>query len=145
MTARALLTTAIISYRKNRCNNRLLFGQPILRVRRSWHRELLAFEPGQLFAYERWRANHFGTQEWRIAVCRTGNTGPVTVFPGISPGIVLLLDANGKTRAKRALDAFDALKADTSKSLHDIPEHDWRMLANDIETGSKIQSRGGDI
>lgn len=46
------LTLAIITYRKNRLNHRLLFGAPVTIIRRGWRREFAAFKPGQIFGYE---------------------------------------------------------------------------------------------
>ena len=131
-------TSVILAYRKNRTNHRLLFGEPVLRVRRGWRRELAAFEPGQIFGYERWQANQYGTQSWRIAICMACNAGSLTQFPGIMPGIILLLDANGRTRIKRMLAMLDELKAWSKKGLCDVPEHQWRTYANAIETRESI-------
>jgi hypothetical protein len=138
------LTTAILAYRKNRINHRLLFGEPVLRIRRGWHRQLAAFQPGQIFAYERWQANQYGTQEWRIAICKTVADGSVTKFPGIHPGIIILLNAIGKTRSKRALEALEVLRVKTERPLTEIPEHHWRSYATAIETGQffKQESMG---
>ena len=137
------LTTVLISYRKNRLNHRLLFGQPEIRIRRGWRREILGFLPGQTFGYERWQANKFGTQYWRIAICLTTNQGPATRFPGIAPGVILLFDALGKQSAKRALAMLDELKTCSPAGLVSIPTHEWRMYANDLRLGVQSDVRGG--
>lgn len=132
------LTTVLIEYRKNRINHRLLFGEPVLTIRRGWRRKLAAFEAGKIFGYERWHANHYGTQDWRIAVCLTVKAGSVTKFPGIIPGAIILLDTSGKTRVKRVLAMLDALKRTSDKSLADIASHEWREHANGIEIGENL-------
>ncbi len=131
------LTVAIISYRKNRINNRLIFGEPVLKIRRDWRREFAAFSPGQVFAYERWRGDKYGTQDWRLFVCAATHGGPVTAVPGVSPGAQILLCAKGKARVKRALNLFDDLKI-THGVLEDIPPQRWLRLHNAIETGRVV-------
>lgn len=130
------LTVAILAYRKNRINHRLLFGDPVLRVRRGWQRELAVFGPGQTFGYERWRGNHYGTQDWRIAVCQTCAYGSATKVPGIIPGVILLLDARGRPRAKRALELLETLRTEDDPALQNIHDFHWREHANAIATGA---------
>lgn len=125
------LTAVILSYRKNRHNHRLLFGTPHLRLRRGWRREVAAFAPGDVFGYERWQADKYGTQDWSIRVCRASGSGPVSAMPGINPGAEILLEARGKTRVKRCFAALDSLK-DNSIELASWPEYQWRILHNDL-------------
>lgn len=129
------LTAVIIVYRKNRLNHRLIFGEPDFTVRRGWRRKLAVFHPGQIFAYERWRANEYGTQDWRIFICRAQESGSVTKVPGILPGAETLLEAHGKTRAKRALAAIDSVSKSCS-ALHAVPSHTWRDVHNTIQSGN---------
>ncbi len=129
------LTAVIIAYRKNRLNNRLIFGAPIATVRRGWRRELAIFEPGQIFAYERWRADWYGTQDWRLFVCEAAEPGATTPAPGVIPGADLLLHTKGAVRTKRALAAIEMLKKRTPP-LASIPPAHWRRLHNDIESGA---------
>ncbi len=128
------LTVAIISYRKNRINNRLIFGESVMKIRRGWRREFAVFSPGQMFAYERWRGNKYGTQDWRLFICMATHSGPVTAVPGVNPGAQILLCARGKTRVKRVLNLFDELKS-AHGPLENIPPQRWRQLHNAIETG----------
>jgi len=132
------LTVAIISYRKNRHNHRLLFGAPEMRVRRGWRREIAGFLPGSLFAYERWRGDKYGTQDWRIFICKASVQGRVTAIPGIEPGAILLASAVGKTRVKRLLSAMDELKKTTETDLQNVSEARWRLVGNAIETGDTL-------
>lgn len=125
------LTVVILSFRKNRHNHRLLFGTPRLRVRRGWRRELAAFAPGDVFGFERWCGDKYGTQSWSIWVCRASDGGPVSAIPGINPGADILLEAQGKTRVKRCFAVLDSLK-DNNIELASWPEHQWRILHNDL-------------
>lgn len=131
------LTAVILSYRKNRHNHRLLFGTPRLRVRRGWRRELAAFATGDVFGYERWQADKYGTQDWSIRVCRASGGGPVAAIPGINPGAEILLEAQGKTRVKRCFAALDELKW-SGVCLADWPDFRWRILHNDLLLPSRI-------
>ena len=137
MTARAC-TAVILSYRKNRKNYRLLFGHPQQEIRRGWHRKLAVFEPGELFAYEQWEANSYGTQRWQIMVCRTVQNGSVTRIPGVHPGAKLLLMVSGKTKSKRFLSCLDALKS-SAISPETIRDRIWMELALALNSGAKLE------
>lgn len=128
------LTAVIIAYRKNRLNHRLIFGAPIYTIRRGWRRELAAFEPGQVFAYERWRGDKYGTQDWRLFICAAVDGGSVTNVPGVSPGADVLLHARGRTRVKRALAVIDLLKS-AHPAFEKLPVAQWRKVHNTLETG----------
>ncbi len=129
------LTAVIIAYRKKRLNHRLIFGEPTFMVRRGWRRQLAVFQPNQIFAYERWRADEYGTQDWRIFVCRARDNGSVTKVPGVLPGAETLLEATGKTKAKRALAAIDGVSKICSV-LTSVPPHTWRDVHNSLQTNS---------
>lgn len=129
-------TIVIISYRKNRRNHRLVFGRPRMEIRRGWHRKLAAFYPGDVFGYERWRANKYGTQDWRFVVAKARKSGCVSRFPGLYPGAELLLNVTGKTRVKRAYDCLDRLKTHTS-ALETVPEHHWREVGCRLLAGEQ--------
>lgn len=136
MTARHC-TAIVLSYRKNRKNYRLLFGHPRQEIRRGWHRKLAVFEPGELFAYERWEANSYGTQRWRIIVCRTVENGSVTRIPGVYPGAKLLLMVNGKTKSKRFLSCLDWLIS-SAIAPEAVRDRIWMELALALNSGAKL-------
>ncbi len=117
-------TLASIAWRKRQRNHRLLFGTPERLVRLNWQQRLAAFSPGQIFGYERWRANKYGTIEWQIFVLQAAtNNRPVSRIPGIFPAATLLVSAHGKPNAKRMLAIFDELAA--SGKLEDLPAKFW--------------------
>lgn len=128
------LTAVILSFRKNRVNNRLLFGTPYDTIRRGWHRHFALFLPGSVFGYERWRANHYGTQDWRLIVAKAVQPGALTHCPGIRPGANIWLDARGATRVRRAFTCLDTLK-NQHASLEIVPEHLWRDIHNRLLSG----------
>ena len=127
-------TVAIIAYRKKRLNHRLIFGEPVFTIRRGWRRELAAFDPGQVFAYERWSGDIYGTQDWRLFICAAVDGGSVTNVPGVKPGADVLLHARGRTRVKRALAAIDLLKS-VHSAVEKLPVAQWREVHNTLETG----------
>ncbi|MEL6361748.1 MAG: DUF2840 domain-containing protein [Pseudomonadota bacterium] len=127
------LTLVTIAYRKRRHNHRLVFGTPVLDIRRNWCRRFAAFEPEQMFGYERWQANQYGTQDWRIFVCRARYQGAITRVPGVMPGAEILLSAIGKTQVKRVLRAIDHFRND-GVALVSVPPHQWRTIHNSIQT-----------
>ncbi|WP_291078158.1 DUF2840 domain-containing protein [Hyphomonas sp.] len=128
------LTAVIIQYRKNRINHRLVFGEPILTVRRGWHRKLAVFNPGQIFGYERWLGNKYGTQSWETYVLLAVSFGPVTRVKGVIPGAEILLRTTGKTRAKRVLGWLQEQERSGLKPSQ-LSAHYWRHAHNAFETG----------
>lgn len=126
----------MLSYRKNRRNYRLLFGQPEREIRRGWQRKLAIFLPEQVLGYERWEANSYGTQGWDITVCRTVKSGSVTRISGILPGAKLLLKVQGTTKSKRFLECLDGIKA-LEIAPETVSDRQWMELNNALETGAK--------
>lgn len=129
-------TAVIISYRKNRQNNRLVFGLPDIEIRRGWHRKLAVFSAGQVFGYERWRGDKYGTQAWSLLVCETVDTGAFTQVPGVIPGANLLLHTQGKTKTKRALQCLDTLRQGQT-ALENVPKTLWQELHHRLLAGQK--------
>lgn len=123
------LTAVQIVYRQKRINHRIRFGAPVCEARLDWRRKVVAFSPGSVFGYIRWRANKFGTQDWRLFVLRAVDSGALTIIPGVMPGADILLSTRGVTRTKRALIALDALENDTA-SLASVSPAYWRHLHN---------------
>jgi hypothetical protein len=130
-------TLVIESYRKNRHNYRLLFGAPVRIVRHGWRRQMVVFQAGQVFGYERWRANRFGTQTWSITVCCATDGPRLTRVPGVIPGGEIWLHAAGKTRVKRVFAALDSLKQN-GLSPEYMPVRRWRELAQMLATGGDL-------
>ena len=129
MTQRRNLTAVQIVYRKNRINHRLRFGAPLMAARLDWRRNLVAFAPGSVFGYIRWRANRFGTQDWRLFVLRTIERGALATVPGVIPGADILLATRGTTRTQRALGILDELEQGGG-GLSQVTDAYWRHLHN---------------
>ena len=128
------LTAVQIVYRQKRINHRIRFGAPVCEARLDWRRKIVAFSPDSVFGYIRWRANKFGTQDWRLFVLRTVSDGALATIPGVMPGADILLATRGVTRTKRALIALDTLENDTATLANVSPAY-WRHLHNRLAVG----------
>ena len=105
------LTLVLMAWRKRRTNHRLLFGKPIKQIRLDWQRSLAAFKPGDIFAYERWNANKYGTQFWSISIVQAGSVGDeLTALAGINPGAKLLAQRRGSDACKSFFSVLDAMR-----------------------------------
>ena len=123
------LTAVQVVYRKKRINHRLRFGAPLIEARLDWRRKLVAFAPDSVFGYIRWRANRFGTQDWRLFVLRSVESGAFATIPGVMPGANILLATRGTTRTQRALDQLDTLEKDAG-GLSQVTDAYWQHLHN---------------
>lgn len=129
-------TIVFVCWRKKRRNFRLLFGQPARQVRLDWQRSLAAFEPGDLFAYERWEANKFGTQHWSISVLQAGDKGDrIVKLPGIKPGANLLAQRQGVDACKSFFAVFDKLRK--AGVLDSLRPTEWQVIGHRIGAGTK--------
>ena len=90
----------------------LRFGEPNAEHVLDRRRSLTLFGPGQIFGYVRWRANAYGTQDWRIVIAQNGAPSQaMTRLEGVQPGAEVLLSATGNARVKRVLAQLDGLEA----------------------------------
>ncbi len=121
------LTLVALSWRKRKRNDRLLFGAPVQTIRLDWQRRMAAFRPGEVFAYERWRANKFGTRTWSIHVLEAAAPGdPIVRLPGLFPGAKILTSAFGKVACLRLLSCLDLI-AEAVPPERVLPD-DWRLI-----------------
>ena len=123
------LTLVAEVYRKNRRNDRVLFGSAAETVRRGWRRKFMAFEPNQIFGYERWTGNKYGTQSWSILIARTVSRKTGQSVKGITPSVDILLHIKGKIQVLRTLAVLDIIRG-SSLEFDDISAERWRMMHN---------------
>ena len=132
------LTLVTVSWRKKRRNHRLLFGAPCGMARLDWRRSVAAFQPGQVFGYERWRAGKYGTEDWRIAVLEACRPGAETCrYPGVKPGAKALFRVSGVARCKRFLTLLDTIQKEGDPAA--ITPMDWTLIGSRFEAGSHIE------
>lgn len=125
-----LLTHVQIHFVKDIINHRLLFGEPSEFIKLDKFRRLAIFEAGRIFGYIRWRANEYGTQDWRFFIVKTGSVNLLTHVPGISPAVTHLVSVSGSKEVKRSLSLIDKLKDDSAGNLESIPESYWLQFQN---------------
>lgn len=120
-------TLVEIVFYPQRINHRLRFGAPIETAVIDRRRSLAFFAPGACFAYVRWRANEYGTQQWAIYIVRAGAPGErLQRVAGLRPGGDLLGVFVGAAAAKRFLQHADALEA-RGVDLADLSPAFWRQ------------------
>ncbi len=129
-----MLTHVQIHFVKDIINHRLLFGEPSEFIKLDKFRRLATFDAGRIFGYIRWRANEYGTQDWRLFIVKTGSVNLLTPVPGVSPAVKLLVSASGSKEVKRSLKLLDKLKSDTAGNLETIPESYWHQFQNCLTT-----------
>ena len=119
-------------------NHRLRFGQPDKTITLDKYRKLACFKPNQTLGYIRWRANEYGTQDWRFFILKTQMTGLLTRVPGVSPAVKVLAAFNGSQAVKRALNAFDDVEETLSASGETLPDAYWISFQNDLSTRQSL-------
>src|SRR5439155_12485187 len=95
-------------------------------------RRVIAFAPGEIFAFVRWEANDYGTVMSRLDIVRACDAREViTTVPGVTPGGELML----------RLDSWPRVKDDHQFLL--VP---WRPIV-DRQLGREVSGvlRGGGI
>jgi len=111
-------------------NHRLRFGQPEAKTKLDKYRSLASFPEGSIFGYIRWRANEYGTIDWRVYVLKAQADGLRSEVAGITPAVKILVSAQGKPAVKRCFTALDALEKEVGGTLDDVPESYWAGFNN---------------
>lgn len=111
-------------------NHRIRFGTPEALVKLDKYRSVATFSLGSIFGYIRWRANEYGTQDWRVYVLKAQSNGYVSEVAGISPAVKVLVNVQGKPAVKRCLSALDELEIEAGGSLEAVPETYWPCFSN---------------
>ena len=133
-------TRVEIAFYPEHLNNWLRFGELDEQQDLDRRRSLALFKPGRIFGYVRWRANEYGTQDWRFSVVRTA--GPsllLSRIEGVSPGCEVLLLVTGNAEVKRALLQIDALEAAGFEPADVSPSY-YRHVHNRITAGQPVRA-----
>jgi hypothetical protein len=100
------------------------------------HRSIVAFAPGNVFAFVRWASNDFGTVVSRIDILRAVAPGEACSAIGyVSPGAESLLRLAGWPKVERVLQAIDAVEALGVDPADAAPDH-WRHIHNRLTAGA---------
>ena len=141
---REVLTAVEIAFYPEFINFWLRFGKPDAQHSLDRRRSLALFGPGQIFGYVRWRANAYGTQDWRIIIAQTA-AAPTSMsrLEGVYPGAELLLFATGNARVKRVLAQLDTLEAAGFDPAEISPAH-VRHMHNRIAVSCPVTPYSAD-
>lgn len=123
-------TQVQLHFVKGVINHRLRFGRPEAVTKLDPYRSLATFKPGSVFGYIRWRANDYGTQDWRVSVLSAQPCGYISEVAGVSPAAQVLLHVQGSPAVKRCLRAMDALETQAGGALETVPESYWPGFHN---------------
>ena len=119
-------------------NHRLRFGTPYKTIKLDKYRKLACFQPGETLGYIRWRANEYGTQDWRFFILKTQTSGLLTRVPGVSPAVKVLAAFNGTQAVKRALNAFEDVEDTLSAPIKTLTDAYWISFQNDLSTRQSL-------
>ena len=120
-------------------NHRIRFGCADKTISLDKYRKLACFKSGATLGYIRWRANEYGTQDWRFFVLKTQSTGLLTRVPGIAPAVKVLAAFNGTKAVKRALAALDDVEKSVSGPIETLPDSYWVAFQNDLSTRRTVR------
>lgn len=128
----APMTEVELIFYEGRIEHWLRFGTQERERILDRRRRVIAFAPGEIFAFVRWEANDYGTVLSRLDIFRVCDFGEViTTVPGVTPGGEILLRLDGWPRVKRALDAIADIEARGIDPIAVAPDW-WRHLHNRI-------------
>ena len=133
-------TRVEIAFYPEYLNHWLRFGEPDEQQDLDRRRSLALFKPGRVFGYVRWRANEYGTQDWRFTIVRTAAPSLLlSRIEGVTPGGEVLLLASGNAKVKRALLQIDALEAAAFEPADVSPAY-YRHVHNRITAGQPVRA-----
>lgn len=133
------LTVIQCHFVRDKLNHRIRFGSPKSTVALDKYRKLACFKSGATLGYIRWRANEYGTQDWRFFVLKTQSTGLLTRVPGVTPAVKVLAAFTGTKAVKRALVALDDVEKSVSGPIEMLPESYWIAFQNGLSTRRTIR------
>ncbi|WP_417466184.1 DUF2840 domain-containing protein [Kordiimonas sp.] len=106
------LTLVQVSTQKGAYGQALRFGMPYQVKSLSPTRIEYRFLAKSVFGYLRWQERSFGRTDRQYFILQAARAGkPVVRVRGVYPGALLLLEARGALRVKRALHLIKALEA----------------------------------
>ena len=124
------LTTVELLWLEKRIENRIRFGRFVSDKLVDRNRRVLAFAPGNIFAFVRWTSNDFGTVLSRIDILRAASPGQrYSTVPWIKPGGESLLRLSGWPKVERVLQLIDAVEALDIDPADAAPDY-WHHVHN---------------
>lgn len=133
--ARTDLTCVELTWLEKRIEHWIRFGRHAEETILDRRRRVLAFAPGEIFAFVRWASNDFGTVVSRLDIVRSVSSGePYTTLPFVRPGGEILLRIHGWPKVQQVLQAIDAVEAVGVDPAEGSPDH-WRHVHNRLTVG----------
>ncbi|MCG8357101.1 MAG: DUF2840 domain-containing protein [Kiloniellales bacterium] len=132
------LTCVQIAFYPEFANYWLRFGEPDQWLDLDRRRAMAFFAPGRVFGYVRWRANEFGTQDWRFTIIQA--MAPAVLLSrieGVDPGGQVLVLTTGKAKVKRLLAQIDVLEAAGFEPPEVSPDY-YHHVHNRIATSRPV-------
>lgn len=130
------LTHVDLIWIEKRVQRWIRFGRAASRQIIDLHRSIVAFAPGDVFAFVRWASNDFGTVVSRIDILRAACPGePCSTVGFVRPGGDSLLRVYGWPKVEQVLQAIDAIEALGIDPSDVAPDH-WRHLHNRLTAGA---------
>jgi len=134
------LTCVQIAFYPEFANYWLRFGAPDHWLDLDRRRALALFRPGRLFGYVRWRANEFGTQDWRFTVVQAAAPSVfLNRIEGVDPGGEVLLLTSGNARVMRAFSQIDAIETAGFQPA-DVSSAYYRHVHNRLAVGRRTHA-----
>jgi len=117
---------------RGQLNHRIRFGTPERTIKLDKYRMLACYLEGSTFGYIRWRANEYGTQDWRFYILKTQTFGVLTRVHGVSPAVKILASFIGTQAVKRALFAFDEVEKEAAHGVDTLSDAYWAGFQNHL-------------
>jgi hypothetical protein len=112
------------------------FGRVVSEQIIDQQRGIVAFAPGDVFAFVRWASNDFGTVVSRVDILRAVRPGePCSTLGFVRPGGESLLPICGWAKVERVLQAIDDIEALSIDPADIAPDH-WRHIHNRLTAGT---------
>jgi len=133
--ARMDLTRVELTWLEKQVEHWIRFGRHAEETILDRRRRVLAFAPGEIFAFVRWASNDYGTVVSRLDIVRPVRSGErYTTLPFVRPGGEILLRIHGWPKVQQVLQAIDAVEALGVDPAEASPDH-WRHVHNRLTAG----------
>jgi uncharacterized protein DUF2840 len=130
------LTYVDLIWIEKRVQRWIRFGRVTSRQIIDRQRGIVAFGPGEVFAFVRWASNDFGTVVSRIDILRAVHPGePRSTVGFVRPGGDSLLRVFGWPTVECVLQAIDAIEA-LGIDPADVATDHWRHIHNRLTAGA---------
>lgn len=133
----SVLTRVELLWLESRIERWIRFGRITKEIILDRRRRIVAFAPGEIFAFVRWASNGYGTIVSRIDVLHAVGPGePFSTIGFVTPGAEILLRISGWPKVNEVLRAIDAVERTGVAPEDACPDH-WRHVMNRLAAGEQ--------